>query len=46
MVTTFVKAKPRVTDVNGRQEVEQSNKMATGKTMGQQGGREKASDKY
>lgn len=32
MVTTFVKAKPRVIDVNGRQEVEQSNKMATGKT--------------
>ena len=30
MVTTFVKAEPRVIDVNGRQEVEQSNKMATG----------------
>lgn len=30
MVTTFVKAKPRVIDVNGRQEIEQSNKMATG----------------
>ena len=32
--------------MNGRQEVEQSNKMATRKTMGQQGGRKKASGKY